>query len=331
VIEIFFENLNDFLETKISPISNELDHDFALLNDCFLQLSEIGGLKLLIPELQGGLGGERIDWITYNIQMAQYSGALLFLQAQHQFAIAQLKKLSVNNKIQDLFNSVSETKKTFGIALAAKRNLLKVTSTEQGYLISGRLPWVSGLGFFSHLLCSFNIEDRIYYTLIPFKRQNNLEMSLIETAVFNSANTVSVILDNYEITRGDIISEHIFEEKMPMEHPVVYNFAGVARALLKMADKGKYYNNKYAAKYFSCLNQEWDLYYDKIVMNNVNPFTLRAEGQRLAERCLSFTRMIIGAESLLASHPMNRMAREIWQYSVAGYSENQFEAYVSTL
>jgi hypothetical protein len=65
-------------------------------------------------------------------------------------------------------------------------------------------------------------------------------------------------------------------------------------------------------------------------MHDSCPFKLRAEGQRLAERCLNFTRMVSGAESLLTNHPINRLAREIWQYSIAGYSENQLEAYLNS-
>jgi alkylation response protein AidB-like acyl-CoA dehydrogenase len=243
LIKTFFTNLAKFLETKISPISNKLDYDSNLLQDSFSQLAKLGGLKLLIPEAFGGWGGKRIDWINYNILMAKYSGALLFLQAQHQFAISQLIKLPDNHNIQQIFHSTN----TLGIALTAKRNLLKISVTDQGYLISGKLPWVTGLGFLSHILCSFDIDDAIYFTVIPFKSQDNfIEFSPIETAVFNSGNTVSIELKNYFVPRSAIIFEHPFENKTPSEHPAVYNFAGVAIALLEIVERCKYYKNSYA-------------------------------------------------------------------------------------
>ena len=92
-IQEFFAQIEAFLKNTVAPISNELDSQQKLLKDCYYQLIQLGSLRFLIPADLGGLGGERREWIDYNMCMAEHSGALLFLQAQHQFTIWQLKKL----------------------------------------------------------------------------------------------------------------------------------------------------------------------------------------------------------------------------------------------
>jgi len=334
MITKFFEQLAAFLTNIIAPNSNALDFDEYLLKNAFQQLSKIGGLKLLIPESLGGLGGGRADWIEYNMQMAKYSGALLFLQAQHQYAISQLLKLPANQTIQTLLKSVAESNESFGIALAAKRQLLHVQRKNNGFIVSGKIIWVTGLHYLRSILLSFDLDEKIYYTLLPFQYlPENKSLSIspkIETAAFNSTNTVSITLENYFVIDDEIITSHLFQEKNPMEHPAVYNFAGAAKALLELASKGKYHNYELAKQHYQYLIQEWNNFYIKITENVSCPFTLRAQGQQLAEHCLTFARMVCGAESLLATHPINRIGREIWQYSIAGYSEDQLKAYLET-
>lgn len=328
----FFNQIKKFLTTHVDPMSNALDHDESLLKNSYDQLIQLDGLKFLIPKDLGGLGGERSEWIEYNILMAQYSGALLFLQAQHQFAVSQLKKLLPQEKVAALLRLIAKDNIGLGIALATKRNLLEVTKTKNGFLLSGKLLWVTGFNYFPSILFSFDMDNHAYYSILSFssnlKNKNFIISPKIETNVFNSTNTVSITLDNYFIADDEIIASHPILPKVPIEHPAIYNFAGAAKALLKLAAQGKYKNCDRSKEKYNALINEWEIYYKKILEHESCPLKLRAQGLLLAEKCISFTRMVCGAESILPSHPINRITREIWQYSVAGYSEDQLNAYL---
>lgn len=328
----FFRQTKSFLDAHVAPVSDVLDHDENLLKNIYGQLIKLGALKFLISKEFGGLGGERSEWIEYNILMAQYSGALLFLQAQHQFAVSQLKKLLPQRRIADLLRMIAQDNLGLGIALAANRQLLEVTKVKNGFQLSGKLLWVTGFNYFQSVLFSFDIDNQIYYSILPFntilKNKSIAISKRIETVVFNSTNTVSIDLYNYFISNNEIFAIQPIQPKTSSEHPAIYNFAGAAQALLRLASQGKYKNCDLSKEKYASLLNEWEMYYKNILRHESCSLKLRAQGLSLVEKCISFARMVCGAESILASHPINRLSREIWQYSIAGYSEDQLNAYL---
>ena len=343
MISPFFKKLIPFLEKEVAPVAHQLDEDADLFRKIHERFVDLGSLNFLIPSALGGLGGERNDWIEYNILMAQYSGALLFLQAQHQYSVSRLKKLldffqtSTSDanygvapvlkashmsicsdfcapwtpctsstearfeksllpdaRVDKTLHWLATSKQGIGLALAKNKNLFEVKSTEDAYLISGTLPWVTGFDYFSHLLFSFEHDGMLFYTLLPFKAAkcdagDLLISPKIETAVFNSINSNSVTLKEWLIRHDDIIFSHAITPKKPIEHPSVYNLAGAAKALLNEALQGKYGSLPEVKKTHILLSRTWNEYYQRILENKTCPLTLRAEGVQLAERCVIFS------------------------------------------
>src|SRR5688572_15691990 len=234
-MKIFFSHINHFLSSHVAALNNVLDQDESLLKNTYQQLIQLGGLRFLVPKEQGGLGGEREDWVEYNILMAQYSGALLFLQAQHQLAVSQLKKLLPQKKVIDLLHLIAKDNVGLGVSLAANKKSIEVVKVKNGFQVSGKLLWVTGFNYFQSVLFSFDIEDHVYYSILPFHsvlKNNTLSISpKIETVVFNSVNTVSIILKNYPISNNEILAVQAIQPKTPFQHPAIYNFAGAAKAL----------------------------------------------------------------------------------------------------
>ncbi|MFI0347866.1 MAG: acyl-CoA dehydrogenase family protein [Chthoniobacterales bacterium] len=336
MITPFFKKLSSFLEREVAPIAYQLDEEADLFRKFHERFVDLGSLNFLIPQSLGGLGGERREWIEYNVLMAQYSGALLFLQAQHQYSVSRLKKLLPDPRVEKTLRWLAVSKQGIGLALAKNKNLFHVASTDEGYHLSGTLPWVTGLDYFSHLLLSFEHNGMLFYTLLPFqalkRNEGNLLMSpKIETAVFNSISSNSMRLDHWFISHDEIIFSHPIVPKKPIEHPSVYNLAGAAKALLKEALQGKYGNLPEVKKTHGQLSNSWNEYYHRILEDKTCPLTLRAEGVELAERCVLLSRVACGSVSVLKSHPVARLSREIWQYTIAGYSEEQLKAYLMAL
>src|SRR5690348_6869910 len=106
-----FKNLEEFLRNDVLSSAAKMDTNSACLSSYFEKIIQLGSLKLLIPISYGGFGGSRLDWANYNILLAQFSGALLFLQAQHQFSISRLnlllEKQDENESIKTILNDIA--------------------------------------------------------------------------------------------------------------------------------------------------------------------------------------------------------------------------------
>ena len=268
------------------------------------------------------------------MEMAAKSGALLFLQAQHQFAMSTLIKLLPNQTVAAVLKEVVLRKQGFAVALAANRQIMQVTATPNGFALSGKLLWVTGYHFFQRLLISFDHEGKIYFAWISFfalsAHGGSLQISdRIDTAVFTATHTVSVTFDHWHIPHQEILAIHPTMAKVPYEHPAIYNFAGAAIALLDIAMAGKFKEATKVQQTHAMLLQEWQNYYDKIIQGDTCPLTLRAEGLTLAERCGNFARIVCGSAGLLNDNALTRINREIWQYTIAGFGKEQLEAYLN--
>ncbi|MFZ4115560.1 MAG: acyl-CoA dehydrogenase family protein [Chthoniobacterales bacterium] len=329
----FFQKLTDFLEEEVAPRAHRLDEEEVIFREVYDRFVKLGGLYLLIPRDLGGLGGERREWIEYNVLMAQYSGALLFLQAQHQFCISRLKKLLPHAGVEELFRFLSSKNQGIGLALQKNKNLLRVEKTVEGYRLSGTFLWATGHGFFPRLLVSFEHEETLFYTLIPFgeaeKEGGSIRLSSkIETIVFNAVPSHRLILDRWFITKNDLLAMHPVLPKTPVEHPSIYNMAGVSKALLHLTLQGQYGSTPEVLENHEVLQKRWNGYYQQILEGSHDPLIMRVTGLRLAEESALLARFACGAASILKEHPINRLIREIWQYTVAGYSEEQRQAYL---
>jgi len=331
----FFQKLAHFLEKEVVPIANRLDEEEGLFREVYARFVKLGSLNLLIPQSLGGLGGERREWIEYNMLMAQYSGALLFLQAQHQFSVSRLKTLLPNPNVETVLRSLVNEQHGIGLALAKTKTLLIVDPVEEGYRLSGTFRWATGYSYFSHLLVSFYHEKMIFYTLLPFqilqKEGGSIDISSrIETVVFDAIASNSVTLNHWLIPKGALIASHKVLPKTPVEHPTIYNFVGVSKALLALSLQGAYGKTTEVQRQYEVLTQSWNQYYCRIMEGTKDPLALRKEGLKLTEECVLLARIACGSAGILKSHPLGRLIRETWQYTVAGYSENQVKAYLKS-
>jgi len=329
----FFQKVTDFLEKEVAPIANQLDEDETLYRDVYSRFVELGVLNLLIPKYLGGLGGERREWIDYNILVSQYSGALLFLQAQHQYSISRLKTLLPQPEVEEVLRSLALDGKGVGLALQKNPKILKVTAVPEGVRLSGKLLWTTGATYFPHLLLSFEADGQMHYTLLPFQtmQQDGGSITLlpkIETVVFNSITNNSVVLEEWLVPKSAVITKHLIKPKVTTEHPTVYNFAGAAKALLNLTLKGRYGSTSEVLERYSCLDQAWNKYYERVKEGHGDPLTLRNEGFELVEQCSLLARISCGSAGILKSHALGRIMKEVWQYTIAGYSEEQMKNYL---
>ncbi len=328
-MEAFFEQLEPLL-TRYESLAYQLDHDPDLLRQAYEDLVAIGGLHLLIPESCGGLGGGRQAWIRYNIAMAGSSGALLFLQAQHQFTVDVLNRLLPDKRVSQVLQALAQKNEGVGIAVSSSRKNLSVKRRANGWELSGELPWVTGYGFLNRILIAFCVDDQDYFGFFAFDEALSVQASAIKTtAIYNSTQTVGATLDRYFIADEEIIAIRPKGPDIMREHPTLYNFTGAAKALLKLSKQGKHFNSDQAVIRHGQLEAGWQALYQE-VLNGLaeNPYALRTKALLFAEECALFARLMHGAAGMLETNPVMRLSREIWQYAVAGINENQILTYL---
>ena len=140
------------LKTSVAPLANEIDGNSKILQQALMSLGEKGLLALRIAREWGGYGASDRSFFNYQKLVARYSGALAFLEIQHQSA-ASMVASSENLPLQELsLPKLSEGKILLGVGFSQIRRIgkpsVKAIPVAGGYKIKGFVPWVTGKGIF---------------------------------------------------------------------------------------------------------------------------------------------------------------------------------------
>ncbi|MEB3293302.1 MAG: acyl-CoA dehydrogenase family protein [Synechococcales bacterium] len=194
----------------------ELDRDPETLRQA-LQL--LGQQQLLALKVPLDLGGSAIDPITYyqyQETLTRYSGALAFLQTQHQSAIALLAHSQNLELRQQQLPACITGQQTLGIAFSHLRRsvpLVKAMPRRGGYAISGHIPWITGWGIFdSFILAAVLPDDRALYVLLPLRSQiqptgGSLQLSLpMPLIAMTGTQTVTAEIHDWFVPEADVVT-----------------------------------------------------------------------------------------------------------------------------
>ncbi|MBE9013495.1 acyl-CoA dehydrogenase family protein [Pseudanabaenaceae cyanobacterium LEGE 13415] len=86
------ETAKIYLRNEIAPIANQLDEEVERLRSALKGLGDRHLLALRVPESYNGANLSNHLFHSFQEQVARFSGALAFLQTQHQSAGAILSK-----------------------------------------------------------------------------------------------------------------------------------------------------------------------------------------------------------------------------------------------
>ena len=147
--------LRDYLTEQVSPIAHRLDSESDLLFEAFKNLGNCGLLAPKNPVGLGGLGLNTHSFQQFQSLMARHSGALAFLQTQHQSAASFL--LTSQNEVlrQTYLPAMATGKKCVGVGFSQLRREpapLVAQPVSGGYQLTGEIPWVSGGGLFDEFV-----------------------------------------------------------------------------------------------------------------------------------------------------------------------------------
>lgn len=165
-------NLDQLFQTVIAPQSDRLDRDPKALHRAFQQLGNHNLLGLKASSEWGGQGWDSRAIYQFTEQLARYSGALVFLQAQHQRCVQELSN-SDNQELKEKYlRGAIADHIGLGVGFSHLRRAQQPVMAEEisdGYVFNGTVPWITGFGIFDHWMLAAQLSDgRAVFVLAPF-------------------------------------------------------------------------------------------------------------------------------------------------------------------
>lgn len=187
----------EYLRGEVRANAARIDQETAALRVAFDGLAERGLMALRLPASLGGPGWPDADFREFQLEVARASGTLAFLQTQQQRAVSMISKMAPPTTAERMLRGTSHNDQTIGIAFSQLRRdgepVLRAEPVAGGYRLNGKMPWITGLGFFAHILIGATLPDgRTLFCRHPFAASDQLQLSdPMQLAAMQAALTVS--------------------------------------------------------------------------------------------------------------------------------------------
>ena len=345
--------VESYLKTAIAPQGIVLDQDPSALWRALRGLGDRGWLALRVPVAAGGGGLDGWQYWQFQAAIARYSGALAFLQTQHQSAAALLAQ-SPNDRLKETYLPlIPSGQRLLGIGFSHLRHPeppLKAIAVEGGYEFTGSVPWATGYGcFHDWLVAAVLPSGDSVFGLIPFRElrsstggEMTFQGPMLLTAL-QSTQTVSASLRQWFVPAARVVchqpGDWIHENDRRNALKGTSLALGCAQAgidqVVKMAQRR---DEAALASVAEALGQERDRCCQAIrvaLETGSSPWEdqlrLRAWATELAFRCAQAGVVAAGGAANQRSHDAQRIYREAIVFSVSGQTAAIREATLQRL
>ena len=342
--------IHNYLQEIVAPQAAQIDRNPETLKQVLLGMGARSLLALRVPQSFGGAGFKEIDYRHFQILIARYSGALAFLQTQHQSAGSMLAASNNQELKQHYLPHMSTGEKLVGVGFSQLRRpgnpLMKAQEVEGGYLLEGKVPWITGWGFFDNFIIGATLPDgREIYGILPLQQQETEGLitfsSPLELIAMNSTNTVSAEIKKWLLPNDRVVSIkpagsiHERSKKNVLHHG--FYALGCAQAGLDILETS--YQKKqlsFLQESYRSLQQELDSCRQAMFAAISNctyqkQLQLRASAINLAGRCSQAAVISASGAANDRDHPAGRVYREALLFSVSGQTTAVMEESLKTL
>jgi alkylation response protein AidB-like acyl-CoA dehydrogenase len=198
----------------VRPRAGALDQDVRALREALAEMGRLGLLGLRVPAEYGGLSLSPLDFRRFQEASARASGALAFLESQHQSACSLIARCSNDGLRARLLPKLARGEATSAIAFSHLRRSgpppVLATPGSGGYRLDGRLPWVTGWGLFTLCVTAAPLPDgRILFAVHPLATFTTLRASPpLELAAMTVTQTVTLEVDGLFIPDSEVVDIH---------------------------------------------------------------------------------------------------------------------------
>lgn len=209
----FLEEAREFLAIEVSPQANQMDGDPAALQRALIALCARGWMALRRPAEFGGPALSEEKFRLFQEEVARRSGALAFLQTQHQSAVNILVK-STNPELQhDCLPLMADGRMLTGLGFSQLRRpgtpILRAEECDGGYRVTGHMPWITGFGMFHNFILGAALPDgRAMFGLVSFVpgEEHGLAFSPpMQLAAMQGAQTVTADAEDLFIPNQKVV------------------------------------------------------------------------------------------------------------------------------
>lgn len=221
--------LETHLSNQVAPLAQQLDRESDQLFSAFLELGAKGWLAPKLSESRSkssdanaigspsngqGLGLDDHEYWQFQGVIARRSGALAFLQSQHQSAASLILSGSNEALKQKYLTQMTTGDRRIGVGFSQLRRRpspLRAEPVSDGYLLNGEVPWVTGAGLFSEFVgAAVLADDSAVFGLIPLVTQTAEDQRIIvaepmQLAAMSSMNTVAVQIENWLLPTAQLV------------------------------------------------------------------------------------------------------------------------------
>jgi len=364
---MLLEQVEAYLREFIAPHAAEIDEDPKALQTAFRGLGERSWLALRLPEEWGVWNATAETYGLFQELIARYSGALAFLQTQHQTAAALLLQ-SENEALKQMYlPRMSRGEIELGVGFSQLRRQGCPPMGAQalpggGYQLEGQIPWITGFGCFDEFLIGATLPDgRAVFGIVPFKNTQQSEQAKgvslsavaegsirfsepLSLASMASTNTVTAELTRWFLSQDRVVFVRPADwmqknDRRSVLRPIFLPL-GCARAgldILAAASRTK--TQSFIADAYDALDRELVNCRTAVLETQKHPDTssfghqvhLRAWAIDLAVRC---AHAAIAASSGAANHKQHgaqRVYREALVFTVSGQTTASMEATLAQL
>ncbi|ELR96792.1 acyl-CoA dehydrogenase family protein [Gloeocapsa sp. PCC 73106] len=326
-----------YLQTEVAPHAALIDRNKEELQRVLLELGDRSWLGLKVPTLWGGLDLDEKSFYQWQMLLARYSGALAFLQTQHQSAALQIAT-SQNSELQaEYLPLMVRGKKLIGVGFSQLRRPGKpVTSANPvpgGYLLEGEVPWITGLGLFEEFIVGATLpQGDALYGLLPLVSTEQPQGGFLELSqpreliAMQSTNTVQGRLKQWFLPSDRVVmikpkgAIHQSDRRRVLHHG--FFALGCAQAALDLFTNHPHWH--YLSEKVNYCRENMFKLLDSADFEK--KLELRASAINLAHDCAQAAVVISGGGANFLSHPAGRVYREALVFSVSGQTPAVREA-----
>ena len=341
-------SISAYLLDQVAPLANEIDSNPDALLYALKGLGELGVLALRVP------GGKEVTETFNSFQelVARYSGALAFLQTQHQSAGGMLVASTNSSLQQEYLPQMSHGKVLVGVGFSQIRRPGKPSTVavpvSSGYQLDGEVPWVTGWGFFNDFIVAATLPDGgAVFGMVPFQETHqesggNITFSTpAQLAAMTSTNTVTASLTHWLLPTERVVFIkpagwiHENDQKNVLHAtPLITGCAFAGLDIIESAARTKSLPS--IASAFESLLQELNDCRNAIALAQqdvpiAERLQLRAWAIELATRIAHAAIAVSSGAANFSHHAAQRVYREALVYTVSGQTRDLMAATLERL
>ncbi|MEZ2319898.1 MAG: acyl-CoA dehydrogenase [Microcoleus sp.] len=343
-------NTETYLKNCVAADAEIIDSDSEALKTALVGLEDRSLLALRVPQKWGGADIDAQTFYEYQELTARYSGALGFLQTQHHSATAMLANSDNELLKTRCLPAIALGELRLGVGFSHLRRsgnpAVTATAAQNGYLLSGKVPWVTGFGLFQKFIVAALLpDDRAVFGLLPLENiasaSGQISCSEIMPLIaMSSTNTVTVTLTNWWLDESQIISFKPKDWIVTNDTKNILNFVpatfGCIRAgldIIQAAAQTK--KSSFIVSAYEKLADKLDRLKQNFPQSQhsskAEQLALRAQAIDLAVRCGHAAVTVSSGAANSQKHPAGRVYREALVYTVSGQTKDVMAATLDEL